>query len=141
MAIVSFIVPVFNTENYLSFCLDSILNQTVEDIQVICVNDGSSDSSKTILQLQAGKDSRIEIINFIDNKGAGVARNAGIEKAAGTFMRMVDSDDFVPFDSTEKLVNAAVRYQSDFVRGDFLHYQPNVSKGPKKEVDIPRNFL
>lgn len=141
MPIVSFIVPVFNAESHLTFCLDSILNQTVKDIQIICINDGSSDSSRTILQLYADKDSRIEIIDFSENKGAGAARNAGIERAAGTFMRMVDSDDFIPLDSTEKLVNAAIEYQSDFVRGGFLHYQSSVSKGAKKGGRYPEQLL
>jgi len=141
MPIVSFIVPVFNAESHLAFCLDSILNQTVTDIQIICINDCSLDSSQNILQVYADRDSRIEIIDFTVNKGAGAARNAGIERAAGTFMRMVDADDFIPLDSTEKLVNAAVKYQSDFVRGGFLHYQSNVGKAAKKGGRYPEKLL
>lgn len=141
MPVVSFIVPVFNAENYLSVCLDSILNQTVKDIQIVCINDCSSDSSKSILELYADRDSRIEIVNFPINKGSGAARNEGIEKATGTYIRMVDADDFIPLDSTEKLVNAAVRYKSDFVRGGYLKCQSNECEGSKKGGRYPEKLL
>lgn len=141
MSIVSIIVPVYNAEKHLSFCLDSILNQTFEDIQVICINDGSSDCSRSVLQSYAGKDSRIEIINFPVNKGAGAARNVGIERSTGVYLRMVDSDDFIPLDSTEKLVNAAVKNKSDFVRGGYLKCKSSETEGAKRGGRYPEKLL
>ncbi len=119
--IVSFIIPVYNSEVYIAECLDSILRQTVWDIEIICINDCSSDSSEKLLNEHAAQDKRIKIINLTTNKGPGNARNIGIKHATGDFIRMVDADDFIPLDSTEKLLNAAKRYNSDFVQGGYRH--------------------
>ena len=119
--LVSFIVPVYNAEQYLVCCLDSLVGQTVKDIEIICINDCSPDGSKAILEKYAQQDSRISCIDFTTNKGPGAARNAGIEKATGTYLRMVDPDDFIPHDSTEKLLDAAEKYKSDIVQGGFCN--------------------
>jgi glycosyltransferase involved in cell wall biosynthesis len=116
---VSFIIPVYNAERYLACCLDSVLNQTVSDIEVICVNDCSTDDSIKILDDYSARDTRIKLIDFKKNKGPGAARNAGLAKVSGEFVRMVDADDYIPVDSTEKLLGAAKKYESNYVRGGF----------------------
>jgi glycosyltransferase involved in cell wall biosynthesis len=94
MPLVSVIVPVYNTEQYLRECLDSIINQTFRDIEIICVNDGSTDNSRVILDEYALKDARIVVINQ-ENKGQANARNAGLKVANGKYIAFVDSDDFI----------------------------------------------
>ena len=109
---VSIIVPVYNTENFLKKCLDSLVNQTLEDIEIICVNDGSTDNSLNILQEYADKDSRIKIINQ-ENKMQGAARNTGTAIATGEYVGFVDSDDWVDLDYYEKLYNTAKKYDME----------------------------
>ncbi|MDR2766288.1 MAG: glycosyltransferase [Holosporaceae bacterium] len=94
MSLISVIVPVYNVEKYLSKCLESILSQSFLDIEVICVNDGSTDRSAAILKEYAGKDSRITVINQ-SNCGLAAARNAGLRGAAGRYVLFVDSDDWI----------------------------------------------
>jgi glycosyltransferase involved in cell wall biosynthesis len=91
---ISVVVPVYNVEKYLKGCLDSILNQSYKDFEVICVNDGSTDNSLSILEEYAAKDSRINIITQV-NQGLGMARNAGIPAANGDYILFVDSDDYI----------------------------------------------
>ena len=112
MSKVSVIVPVYNTEKYLEKCLNSLINQTLHDIEVICVNDGSTDNSLNILNQYAQKDNRIKIINQ-ENKMQGAARNAGTQIAAGEYIGFVDSDDWIDLDYFEKLYNAATKYNLD----------------------------
>ena len=83
---VSVIIPVYNTENYLRKCLDSVINQTLDDIEIICINDCSTDNSLNILKEYASKDERIKIIEFKENKGASVARNTGIAESNGEYI-------------------------------------------------------
>ena len=89
---VSVIIPVYNVEKYLKQCLDSVVNQTLKDIEIICVNDGSTDNSLEILEEYAQKDNRIIIISQ-ENQGQSVARNIALEKATGEYVGFVDSDD------------------------------------------------
>lgn len=105
---VSVIVPVYNVEQYLSECLDSILSQTLKDIEIICINDGSPDNSLEILKDYSKKDSRIKIIDK-KNEGVGKARNDGIKASTGEFIAFMDADDFYPSDEVlEILYNDAV---------------------------------
>lgn len=108
----SIIIPVFNTEEYLSKCLDSVCSQTLEDIEIICVDDGSSDDSLNILKEYAKKDERIRIISK-ENEGQGIARNIGIKEARGEYVGFVDSDDFVKKDMFEKLYQHANKNNLD----------------------------
>lgn len=103
---VSIIVPVYNVENYLSTCLDSLINQTLQDIEIICVNDCSPDGSGTVLQQYAEKDDRIKIANHEYNQGLGAARNTGVKIASAKYIGFVDSDDYVAKDMFELLYNA-----------------------------------
>jgi len=99
---ISFIIPVYNVEKYLKQCLDSIINQTLRDIEIICVNDGSTDESLNILKDYKEKDSRIIIINQ-NNAGQGKARNEGLDVATGEYILFVDSDDWIELNAAEEL--------------------------------------
>ena len=102
MAEISVIIPVYNVEKYLEQCLDSVINQTFKDIEIICVNDGSTDNSRKILEEYKNKDSRIIIVDK-ENGGLSSARNAGFRVAKGAFVSFIDSDDWVSFEFLEKL--------------------------------------
>ena len=112
--IVSVIMPVYNNEKYLEQCLDSIVNQSLTDIEIICVDDGSEDSSAEILKRYAEKDSRIRII-YQENAGAGAARNNGLRHAQGKYLSFLDSDDFFENDMLEKAVKKIEEDAADFV--------------------------
>lgn len=129
MAKVSVIVPVYNVEKYLKRCLDSLINQTLSDIDIICINDGSKDSSLQILEQYAQKDSRI-VIYSQENSGLSVARNTGLEHASGEYIGFVDSDDWVDLDFYEKLYNSAKNNNADIAVADFIREHPN--KKPKR---------
>ena len=106
----SIIIPVYNSEKYLEECLISIVNQSLKDFEIICVNDGSTDNSLKILEKFGAQDSRIRIINQ-QNQGQGYARNAGLEAAAGDYVGFIDSDDYISPDFYEKLY----KYKDDIV--------------------------
>ena len=125
MAQVSVIIPVYNTEKYLPKCLDSVCNQTLKDIEIICVNDCSPDNSLAVLQEYAKNDNRIKLINFTENKGAAAARNAGIDAATGEYIGFVDSDDFVDLDFYEKLYIKAKETNADAAKGNIYDCDKN----------------
>ena len=99
---VSIIIPVYNVEKYLAKCLDSVINQTYNDLEIICVNDGSTDNSLQILEEYAKNDNRIKIINR-QNGGLSAARNSGLDIATGEYCYFIDSDDWIELDTIEKL--------------------------------------
>ncbi len=109
---ISVIVPVYNVEKYIRKCLDSIINQTFKDIEIICVNDGSTDKSREILTEYQKKDSRIKIIDK-KNGGLSSARNAGLKAAQGKFISFIDSDDWAEKTMLEKLYNNITALNSD----------------------------
>ena len=119
---VSIIVPVYNMKKYLRECLDSLVNQTLKDIEIICINDGSTDNSLEILNECAKKDNRIIVINK-ENEGQGIARNLGISKAQGEFVGFVDPDDWVELDMYEKMYNQAKQLDSEIVICDHIRYR------------------
>lgn len=116
---ISVIIPVYNTSQYLKRCLNSVVNQTLKDIEIICINDYSKDNSLEILQNYSKKDSRIKIINFEKNKGVSVARNTGIEEAKGEYVAFLDSDDELMLDCYEKLYNK-VQNNEDLIFGNAI---------------------
>lgn len=122
MTKLSIIVPVYNVEKYLPKCLESLIKQTLKDIEIICVNDGSMDNSLAILKEFASKDSRIKII---DNQHQGVAktRNTGIEQSTGEYIGFVDSDDYIDIDFFEKLYNSATKSNSDIAIASILKHK------------------
>ena len=117
--IISIIVPVYNVENYLNRCVNSILNQTYKNIEIILINDGSIDKSGDICDYYAQKDNRIKVIHQ-KNSGVSVARNTGLDIAVGEYITFVDSDDYIEPNYCEILLdvlnknNADVAYCSDF---------------------------
>ena len=140
---VSIIVPVYNVEETLEECLDSILRQTLKEIEVICVNDGSTDGSKEILTRYAKLDKRLVVINQ-DNAGAGAARNTGVAKACGTYLGFVDSDDIVYPDMYERMYQKAVRTEADMVimgevetaQGDTIRFPPPGDTATAEELSL-----
>ena len=106
--ILSVIIPVYNTEQYIARCLDSVLSQSYKNIEVICIDDGSIDSSLEILHSYANKDSRIRIIEQ-QNKGVSAARNVGIDAAKGIYISFVDSDDVVAPNIYEKIFSIPMK--------------------------------
>lgn len=112
--LISIIVPVYNVEAFLSQCLDSLVKQTYSNIEIICVNDGSTDMSLRILREYAQKDDRIIIIEQ-KNQGLSSARNMGMAYVHGKYLMFVDSDDWIEKDTCKCAVEAADRYDSDLV--------------------------
>ncbi|MBR6098425.1 glycosyltransferase [bacterium] len=124
---VSIIIPVYNTSKYLEKCLNSLINQTLKDIEIICVNDGSTDNSLSILEKYAQKDPRV-IIRNQKNAGQSSARNNGIKIASGDYIGFIDSDDFVDLNFYEKLYNAATENNSDISCATIIRKRPNSEK-------------
>ena len=124
---ISFIVPIYNVEKFLKPCLDSLINQTYQDIEVIAVNDGSTDTSLQILEDYAAVDKRICILDQ-QNQGLSMARNAGLEKITGEYVFFVDSDDYVALNAAERIVNAVKKYpQLDIVTFSRISFWGNAS--------------
>lgn len=122
---VSVIIPCYNVSDYIGECLDSFVNQTYTDFEVICVDDGSVDDTADIIKAYSEKDSRIKLIRQ-SNQYAGVARNNGMKYARGEYLFFFDSDDFCGQDLLDKMVASAKRYDSDIVACD-LHSYDNVT--------------
>ncbi|MBO5474034.1 MAG: glycosyltransferase family 2 protein [Lachnospiraceae bacterium] len=123
MVKVSFIVPVYGVERYINQCIDSILNQTLNDFELILIDDGSPDRSPQICDEYAKKDSRIKVIHKV-NEGVAIARNTGLEIASGEYAYIVDSDDWIEADAAEKLYKSAKEKSVDCVMSDcVLHYE------------------
>lgn len=109
---VSIIVPIYNLEKYISRCMESIINQTLKNVEIICINDGSIDRSLDIIRRHEAKDQRIRVVDKI-NEGQGIARNIGIKMAAGEYVGFVDGDDSVDLIMYEKMYECASRNISD----------------------------
>lgn len=112
--LISIVVPVYNVEAFLEKCVDSLISQTYQDLEIILVDDGSTDSSGQLCDQLKGKDPRIVVVHK-ENGGLSSARNAGIAVARGEYLGFVDSDDFVEPDMYETMLNAATRHGKDIV--------------------------
>lgn len=121
---ISVIIPVYNVEMYLEQCVNSVMNQTLDDIEIICVNDGSTDNSLHILKELATKDKRLKIINQ-ENLGLSEARNRGIKEAIGKYISFIDSDDWIDVDFLEKLYSAAEENQADIAAAGIIKHFAN----------------
>ena len=110
---ISVILPIYQVENYIEECLNSILTQTYEDIEIICINDCSMDNSITIVKEYMKKDKRVRLVNHSENRGLGGARNTGIDSANGEYILFVDSDDYIHKTMVEKLYHALKEYNAD----------------------------
>jgi len=116
--LLSVIVPIYNVDRYLKKCLDSLLNQTYTNLEIILINDGSTDSSYEICKQYAGKDPRFRLINK-ENGGLGQARNVGLENANGDIYAFVDSDDWIDIRMFEKMISAMEEYNADIVQCNY----------------------
>ena len=145
MPFVSVIVPVYKVEKYLRECLDSLVNQSLKDIEIICVDDGSPDNCGKILDEYAGKDPRIKVIHQ-KNGGVSNARNSGLKEASGKYISFVDSDDFVNSEFLEKLYDAAERNQADIAAGSIIRKRERHEKfrvhytGEKRVETLPEKI-
>ena len=115
---ISVIIPVYNCEDYLSLCINSVINQTHQDFEVILVNDGSTDSSGRLCDKYVQNDSRFHSIH-IDNSGPSHARNEGIRKCSGELLFFLDSDDILDKDTFQILLSAYNQHEVELVIGDF----------------------
>ena len=127
---ISVIVPVYKVEQYLPRCLDSILAQTYEHLEIICVNDGSPDNSLAILERYAARDARIKVISR-ENGGLSAARNTGLDAATGELIAFVDSDDFLLPTMAETLLRALEAHSADMVNCQFNHYRSAEDIAPR----------
>lgn len=117
--LISIIVPVYNSEVYLKKCLDSLINQTYKNIEIVIVDDGSSDNSNNICNQYAKKNTKISITRT-ENHGVSHARNIGIDKCKGKYIVFVDSDDYISNDMIEKLHNVVVKEKADIAMCDIV---------------------
>lgn len=123
---VSVIIPVYNTEEFLPKCLDSVVSQTYSNIEVIIVNDGSTDMSPKICQAYAAQDSRITVIDE-ENSGLSTAVTKGVEFAKGEYICFVDSDDFISREMIEKMVLVATSYDADIVQCNYSRVYTDIN--------------
>ena len=114
VSLVSVVIPIYNVENYLHQCLDSVVNQTYRNLEIILVDDGSTDGCGAICDRYAGDDNRIRVLHT-ENRGLASARNAGLDEAKGDFLSFVDSDDWIESTAIESLLNTAKEYDADIV--------------------------
>ena len=118
---ITVIVPVYNVEHYLDKCLDSLINQTYKNLEIIVINDGSTDNSGIICQEYAQKDNRIIYVEK-ENGGQSEARNMGLDRMTGSYVTFVDSDDWVEADYVETLYQKITEYQADIAVGNYYSY-------------------
>ncbi len=143
----SILVPCYNVEKYLRQCLDSVVGQALRNIEIICINDGSTDSTLDILREYAARDPRISIIDK-KNTGYGDSMNRGLEAASGEYIGIVESDDWADADMFERLYAAAKEHDCDLVKSNFYDYCGGVSTLneiiPQEHVGqviVPRQFF
>ena len=118
---VSIVVPIYNVEKYLRQCLDSIIHQTLKDIEIICVDDGSTDSSPEIIREYMAKDPRVKVITK-PNSGYGNSMNRGFDMAEGEYIGIVESDDYADPEMFETLYRIAKENKLDVVKSGFYYY-------------------
>lgn len=134
MTAVSIIVPVYNVDRYLCACLDSLIAQTLSDIEIILVDDGSTDNSGKICdQYAAENESKVKVLHK-ENGGQSSARNLGVSIARGEYILFVDSDDYIRKDSCEVLYHAAVEHQADIVHGDTINDESNLESASFRKM-------
>ena len=124
---VSVVVPIYGVEKYLNQCVDSILAQTLKDIEIILVDDGSKDKCPQIVDEYAKKDKRIKVIHK-ENSGYGASMNVGLRAATGEYIGIVEPDDWIEPEMYEKLYGIAQQFQSDVVKSGFMHYKDLAKK-------------
>ncbi len=139
---ISILIPCYNSEKYLSQCINSVVNQSLKNIEILVINDGSTDSTLDIIKQFADKDNRIKIIDK-PNEGYGKSMNRGLDAATGEYVGIVEGDDWVDADMFETLVKIADKHDADVVKGDFYEYttkngEKNVRAGSLPSYDCGR---
>lgn len=138
---VSVIIPCYNVEKYLDRCMKSIVGQTLQEIEIILVDDKSPDGTPQSCNEWAGKDNRVKVIHKTQNEGLGYARNTGLEHATGEYVAFVDSDDFVGLDMYETLYNKAVGEKADVVYSNCYFYKSENQKHIRYDVTEDTSFV
>lgn len=136
---ISIIIPVYNVQEYLKECLDSVVNQTIQSKEIIIINDGSTDKSLEIIEDYKNKYSFINVINQ-ENKGISATRNIGVSVATGEYIAFVDSDDFIEKDMFEQMYNVAKKENSDVVICNYKIYNEQAETVEMKEADSTENI-
>ena len=137
--LISIIVPTYNVEKYIRTCIESILAQTYRNIEVIIVNDGSTDQSLAVISDLICSHHNIKVINQ-KNQGLSVARNTGIDAATGKYIAFVDADDKIKPDFVSSLYQIADKTGADIVRGSFRDFNGNIPKGWVPDFNVPTNY-
>lgn len=132
---ISIIIPVYNTENYLTECLNSIVTQKYRNIEIICVNDGSTDKSSDIIQYFCDTDPRVILINK-PHTNAGDARNIGLKKATGDYILFIDSDDFLSDHALTKLIDTAEQTDADIIISQYRLFNNKTKQKNKTKYGI-----
>jgi glycosyltransferase involved in cell wall biosynthesis len=122
---ISVILPCYNVSKYIATCLDSLINQTLKDIEIICVDDKSTDDTTKIIKQYVQKDERIKLIALKNNSGVSIARNTGIDAAAGEYIGFVDPDDYVDLGFYENLYKTATENDADITKADLVIINTN----------------
>lgn len=137
--LISIIVPVYNVEKYLTQCLDSIVNQTYRNIEIVCVDDGSTDSSGIICDEYAKKDRRIKVIHN-ENEGASAARNIALKKINGEYVMFVDGDDWIDKDVCECCINVLRQHDVDLILWSYAREYGSLVK-PKRIFEFSSKYF
>ncbi len=137
---VSVIIPVYNVEQYLRQCLDSVVNQTLKDIEIICVNDGSEDDSLSILTEYAAKDKRMIVLNQ-ENRGAGAARNRGLKMAKGKYLSFLDADDFFELNMLKEAYSRCKKENADICIYKVNRYHEPIKNTLTTDYAFNQNYL
>jgi len=124
---VSVLVPIFNVESYLRECLDSVVNQTLRSLEIICINDGSTDGSLAIIEEYAKRDDRFVIIDK-PNSGYGDSMNQGLQRATGDYIGIVESDDWVESNMFKELYRLAEKHNAQVAKSEFYSYYTTPEK-------------
>ncbi len=141
MTKLSIVIPVYNVEYYIAQCLESILNQSFKDLEIICVNDGSTDNSLSVLQDYKAKYGRIIIIDK-KNEGSGIARNAGLSIAKGEYVYYVDGDDWIEDNALEKIIVKADKLNTDIlIFGGLSYYEGKGKNGGYSADKLPKEYF
>lgn len=138
--LVTVIIPVYNVEEYLRQCLDSVLAQTYKNLEVILVDDGSTDSSIKICQEYCDRDERFKLYKK-ENGGASSARNLGLEKASGDYLFFLDSDDWIDVDAINKMVHIALHEDVDFVFSEAIAFDDKTGKTYLEKYSYHKQYL
>lgn len=137
---VSVLVPIYNVEEFLPECLNSLVGQTLKEIEIICINDGSKDGSLDIIKKYAAKDKRIVVIDK-KNSGYGDSMNQGLKKATGEYVGIVESDDFIDKEAFSELYQIAKKYDVEVVKANFYEYYGETKRDQTVSDMFPSNLI